>query len=332
MSPQTGKRNVGLFVLAVLLFFLLNGLLYWQLVGADVANPRGNFWRVVREGMPAYTSTPQQGHTVLIVNSGENWREIRNGFIMPLSQWMIVLALVAMGLFYKLVGPDRMEGPRSGTKIERFKRWERVLHWYTAVIFIIMAVTGLSLLLGRIMLIPLFGHAADAVYLQAVKVLHNYCGPLLLVGIILEFVFWVSFNIPRKSDLQWFKSMGGFLGHEPRPHTGRVNAGQKGWFWLVVLFGVAVGITGVLLDFPIWGQSRLTMQTAHMIHVVAAILFIAASLGHIYMGTVGVEGTFEGMWTGSVDTAWARQHYDLWYEEKMREKGEEPAAHPEIPS
>ena len=56
----------------------------------------------------------------MIVNSGENWREIRNGFLTPFSQWLLVMALAAMGLFYKLVGPDKLEKPRSGVKIERY--------------------------------------------------------------------------------------------------------------------------------------------------------------------------------------------------------------------
>jgi len=320
MSIQTGKRTIGLFVLGALLLFLLSGIFYWQAVGADISNPRGNFWRVVRQGIPSYTSTPAQGHTVLIVNSGENWREIRNGLLMPFSQWVILLALVAMGLFYKFVGPDKLEKPRSGVKIERYTKRERILHWYTAVLFITMAVTGLSLLLGRIVLIPIFGHSVDSAFLQMSKVLHNYCGPLLVIGILLEFFFWVRVNIPTKADLGWFKSMGGMLGKKgPRPHTGKVNIGQKGWFWLVVIFGTIVGITGVLLDFPIWGQSRFTMQVSHVIHAITAILFVAASLAHIYMGSVGVEGVFEGIWTGSVDAVWAQQHADLWYEETMRE-------------
>ena len=74
------------------------------------------------------------------------------------------------------------------------------------------------------------------------------------------------------------------------------------------LFGIGVGITGILLDFPIWGQSRFTMQVSHVIHATVAVLFVTVSLGHIYMGTIGVEGVFEGMWTGSVDAVWAEQH------------------------
>jgi len=324
MPSQTGKKTIGLFVLGTLFALLLAGIFYWQAVGADISNPRGNFWRVVRHGIPAYTSTPAQGHTVLIVNGGENWRKMRNGLIMRGSQWILAMALLAMGLFYFLVGSDKLEKPRSGVKIERFTIGERVLHWYIALLFTIMAITGLSLLLGRLALIPIFGHPVVSGYLQASKVLHNYCGPLLLVGILLASLIWFRYNIPKKMDVQWFKNMGGMIGHGSRPHAGKINGGEKGWFWLVVIFGIAVGITGVLLDFPIWGQSRLTMQISHIIHVAVAVLFVTCSFGHIYVGTIGIEGVFEAMWTGSVDVIWAQQHADLWYQEKIREKEAKP--------
>ena len=319
---QTRIRTVSLLISCMLLLVLLGGIFYWQTIGADMNNPRANFWRVVREGVPAYTSTPQQGHTALIKNGGENWREIRNGLIARFSPWILGAALVVMGLFYLLVGQDKLEKPRSGVTIERYTFGERFLHWYTALLFIIMAMSGLSLLLGRIALIPIFGHPIVSGYLHASKVLHNYCGPLLLVGIFLEFVIWFRINIPKKNDLQWLKNMGGMIGSGPRPHTEKINGGEKGWFWLVFVFGIAVGITGTLLDFPIWGQTRFIMQLSHVIHATVAVLFVAVSLGHIYMGTLGVEGVFEGMWTGSVDAVWAEQNHDLWYEEKMPEKEE----------
>jgi len=325
MPTQTGKKTLSLFVLGALLVLLLAGVLYWQASGADISNPRGNFWRVVRHGIPAYSSTPAQGHTRLIVNSGENWREIRNGLIMRGSQWILALALIGAGLFYLIVGQDKLEKPRSGVKIERFTLGERVLHWSIAVLFIIMGITGLSLLLGRLALIPIFGHPVVSGYLEISKVLHNYCGPLLLIGILLVSLIWAHHNIPRKFDLQWFKNMGGMIGHSPRPHAGKVNAGEKGWFWLVVIFGIGVGITGVLLDFPIWGQSRFTMQLSHVIHATVAVLFVTCSLGHIYVGTIGSEGVFEAMWTGSVDAVWAQQHADLWYQEKMQEAKAKPS-------
>ncbi len=326
MSTRTAKRAVGFLVAGTLLVILSGGILTWQAGSADVSNPRADYWREVRNGVPGYTSVTTPGHRTLIVNSGENWREIRNSILIRFSPWLLIAALAVMGLFYWRIGPDRLE-ERTGVKVRRYAPWERAMHWYTAALFIIMAVTGLLLLLGRAVILPIVGHPIVSGALQTSKVLHNYCGPLLLVGFALIFVSWVRYNIPRKYDLDWFKGMGGLLGG-PRPHVGRVNAGEKGWFWIVFLFGTIVGITGVVLDFPIWGQSRFTMQVSHVIHATVAVLFVTVSFGHIYMGTVGVEGAFEGMWTGFVDTAWARQHSDLWYEEIMREKGGHPESAP----
>jgi formate dehydrogenase subunit gamma len=318
MTTVTRKR-IGFLGAVALLLCLGAGVWYLQAAGPDPSNPHANFWRAVRHGVPGFTNVSSQGHHVLIQNSGENWREARNGPLMRGSQVLLGVALAAMILFYTFVGSDKLEKPRSGVKIERFTLGERILHWFTALMFVTMAITGLSLLLGRLVLIPLVGHGAVSAWLGAAKIVHNYCGPLLLVGILLAAIVWVRFNVPRKMDVQWLKNMGGMVGHGPRPHTGKINGGEKGWFWLMVIFGIAVGVTGVALDFPIWGQSRFLMQLSHVIHVIAAILFIAASFGHIYVGTIGIEGVFEGMWTGSVDAAWAQQHADLWYEEKMRE-------------
>jgi formate dehydrogenase subunit gamma len=322
MTIKSRNLPVRLLVISAVILSLLGGVMYYQVIGSDLSNPRANLWRVVREGVPAYTSTPAQGHTILIQNGGENWREVRNGLIARISPWVILLALVGMTAFYLIVGQDKLEKPRSGVKIERYAFAERFLHWYTALMFIIMAMTGLSLLLGRIVLIPVFGHWLFSGYMQAAKVLHNFCGPLLLVGILLEFIKWVRYNIPEKIDFQWFKNMGGMIGSGPRPHTGKVNAGEKGWFWLIFVFGIAVGVTGILLDFPIWDQTRFTMQVSLVIHATVAVLFVTVSFGHIYMGTLGVEGVFEAMWSGSVDAAWAEQYHDLWYEEKTRKRDE----------
>ena len=319
MTTQMRIRAVGFCALGVLLLLLFSSTLRQTAGSAEQGNPRADFWRSVRQGTPAYASTPSPGHTVLIQNGGENWRVIRNGFILPFAQWILALAMVALGLFYLFTGGEKLEQPRSGILIERYTGGERVLHWYTAALFIVMGLTGLTLLLGRLFLMPVFGRQLISGLLGTAKILHNYCGPLLLAGFVLEAAVWVRFNIPQKSDWAWFRNMGGLIGRKggPRPHVGKVNAGQKAWFWLVVVFGAIVGCTGILLDFPIWGQTRFTMQASHVVHAAFGVLFLGASLGHIYMGSIGSEGAFEGIWKGSVDAVWAKQHADLWYAEKM---------------
>jgi formate dehydrogenase subunit gamma len=93
----------------------------------------------------------------------------------------------------------------------------------------------------------------------------------------------------------------------------------------VVLGGGAVAASGYLLMFPFYGTNIANMQLAEIVHGVAAVLFVAAMLGHIYIGTIGMEGAFEGMWDGTVDANWARQHHSLWAE-KEAAKGHIPAS------
>jgi len=51
--------------------------------------------------------------------------------------------------------------------------------------------------------------------------------------------------------------------------------------------------------------------------LVLSILFVAAMLGHIYIGTIGMEGAFEAMGEGTVDVNWAKEHHRLWLEDEM---------------
>ncbi|MCY1224520.1 Formate dehydrogenase, cytochrome b556(fdo) subunit [compost metagenome] len=60
---------------------------------------------------------------------------------------------------------------------------------------------------------------------------------------------------------------------------------------------------------------RATMQIANVIHGIAAVLMIAMACGHIYMGTVGMEGAYRAMRDGWVDEAWAKEHHELWYDD-----------------
>ncbi|UCE90002.1 MAG: ABC transporter permease subunit, partial [Pseudomonadota bacterium] len=109
---------------------------------------------------------------------------------------------------------------------------------------------------------------------------------------------------------------GSMLSGGKHPHAGRTNGGEKLWFWIIATLGLlGVCITGLIMDFPNFGQTRDTMQLANVIHSVCALVWIAVAMGHIYIGTLGSEGSFEGMARGEVSEEWMKQHHDLWYEE-----------------
>ena len=202
----------------------------------------------------------------------------------------------------------------------RFNTLERFVHWMTAACFIILAFSGLNITFGKSLLLPLIGPDAFTAYSQWAKYAHNYLSFPFTIGVFLIFLMWIAGNIPNRVDAEWLKRGGGIVGHD-HPPAYRFNAGQKMIYWVVVIGGTAVAITGYFLMFPFYATNMPGMQLAQIIHGVVSVLFIAAMLGHIYIGTIGMEGAFEAMGTGEVDVNWAREHHRLWLEQENARTG-----------
>lgn len=282
-------------------------------------------WRAVREGEAGVTQVRGRETGVLIQSGGETWRLIRNG---PVTLYggilLIVVPLLILG-FYRFNGPMKLHGRPTGRSIERFTRWERIVHWSTAITFVILGITGILLLFGKHFVIPVLGYAAFAWIAAISKNLHNFVGPLFIFCVAAMFVTYLRDNLPRRIDWEWLRKAPQVLTGRAHVPSGKYNAAEKGWFWGGVAFlGLVVGVSGLVLNFPNFDQTRLTMQTANIVHGVGALLFVLASFGHIYMGTIGTEGAWQGMKTGQVDETWAREHHALWYEEVTAPGAREP--------
>ena len=324
-------RRLGLwsFMLALVLSLVAPVAIYYsgyieQAQAAEQAsNPRANYWRAVRAGEPGYTSESGPYTTnVLIQNGGQNWRNLRNGPIASISPWLMALVLLAIGLFHFMHGPQTIGGSLSGKKMARWSFSERVLHWYVATLFIVLAITGMSLLFGRAVLIPVIGINANSAFADFSKLLHNYLGPFFVIGVVLEVIAWVKYNLFTRHDIEWLKSLGGTLNSSSHPHAGRTNGGEKVWFWIIATIGlVGVCVTGLIMDFPNFNQTRETMQLSNILHSIFALVWIMVALGHIYLGVWGTPGALEGMTTGEVSEEWMKKHHDLWYDE-MKSRGE----------
>ena len=264
---------------------------------------------------------------VILQRGGNTWRTLRNG---PIAFWSGVLLLLvpaSIALFYFAVGPMRLKSAPTGRDLPRFSRWERYLHRVNSVVFVLLAISGLLITFGKRLLIPLIGHDAFGGLAYAGKYLHNVGGPIFVVLSVLMFFTFLRDNFWKKYDLNWIKGMGGFVGGR-HIATGKFNAGEKLWFWGgVTLLGLLVSASGLLMDFVVFGQTRYVLQLANYVHLGAAVLYMAAAVGHIYAGTLGVEGAGRAMREGVVDEAWAREHHEYWYEDMKRAAGE-PAEPP----
>jgi formate dehydrogenase subunit gamma len=133
--------------------------------------------------------------------------------------------------------------------------------------------------------------------------------------VIVIFLMWIARNMPTKVDWVWLKEGGGLVGNK-HPSAYKFNAGQKMIYWWVVIAGAAIAASGYVLMFPFYWTDITGMQWAQIVHGVSGVLFVAVMLAHIYIGTIGMEGAFEGMWDGTVDLNWARQHHDLWVQKE----------------
>jgi len=312
------------------------------------------FWRGVRNSgtTPGSVNNMQVGERGVLVQeftqypgtklttAGEAWRQLRNWWIIPIGGVIILFVVLAVALYYKIKGPIGGHGRQTGRVIERFTYFERVAHWSTAITFTILAVSGVVMSFGKFFLLPILGGQLFGWLTYALKTAHNFVGPLFAISMVAMFFTYMPSNWPTRADWAWLIRAGGMLGGE-HPPSHRFNAGEKVVFWGgMLVLGVVVVVSGFALDKIVPGLdlTRPQMQVVHIAHAVFSMFIIAMFIGHAYMGTIGVTGSWRAMKTGYVDEGWAEEHHRLWYDDIVTGKipaqrsvppprsGEQPAA------
>jgi formate dehydrogenase subunit gamma len=247
--------------------------------------------------------------------AGRDWRNFQE-IILPWIGGIAIIGMLALlMLFYLIRGMVRVEAGRSGRTIVRFNAFERFVHWMTATCFVILALTGLNITFGKSLLLPLMSADAFTAWSQTAKYAHDFLSFPFTLGVVVICLMWIAWNLPTRLDVEWLKEGGGMVG-DKHPPAGRFNAGQKMIYWIVVIGGAVMAVTGYMLMFPFYLTDIAGMQTMTMVHGIAAVLFVAIMIAHAYIGTIGMEGAFEAMGTGTVDLNWAKQHHSKWLEEE----------------
>ena len=301
-------------------------------------------WRAMRFNAGDITTQDRNpAATVLMQDGGMAWLLFREGPLLTYGGYLLLGTLGLLVLFYLVRGKIRIDGEKTGHRIQRFAAFERFSHWLLAGSFILLGITGLISLMGRKFLIPAFGHEAFATIALASKWVHNNVSWAFIVALVFVFFLWVVHNIPNRTDLAWLAKGGGIFVKGVHPPAKKFNAGQKVIFWSVILMGGSIAASGLSLLFPFelpmfaatfekmqavgitslpfLGElsTQLTpheeMQYAQAWHSIVAFVLMAIVIAHIYIGSVGMEGAYDAMGSGMVEEQWAREHHSLWVAE-----------------
>jgi formate dehydrogenase subunit gamma len=304
-------------------------------------------WREIKGGQTGNVGVSDPNAGTLVQYEGEIWREIHNGPLPLYGAWAMLAVIVLLALAFALFGRIRIREGRSGTLIQRFSGFERAAHWLTAGSFVVLALTGLNMLYGRSVVIPLIGKEAFAAVTAWGKYVHNYVAFAFIAGLIIVFVQWVIYNIPNRHDLVWLAKGGGIVVKGVHVPARKFNAGQKIIFWLTIFGGASLSLSGwallfpftthfmgdtfdvllkVGIDIPAWlglpqppYSMMMEQQLNQVWHATMGLFLISLILAHIYIGTIGMEGAFEAMGSGQVDVNWAKEHHNLWVREMERQ-------------
>lgn len=314
-------------------------------------------WRAFRFGKADITASNNgPAATTLVQDGGMWWLTFRQGPLATYGAYLLGGTLLLLAVFYAIRGRIRIDGTKTGRKIERFAAIERFGHWLLAGSFILLGLTGLLTLFGRKVLIPAFGHDAFSTLAIGSKWIHNNVSWAFMIALAMIFVMWVIHNLPDKTDINWILKGGGIFtkGHPPAK---KFNAGQKLIFWSVIVFGVSISVSGLALLFPFeinlfaatfaklnalglpemlgLGELRTTlapheeMQYAQLWHAIMSFVLMAIIIAHIYIGSVGMEGAYDAMGSGEVEEQWAREHHSIWADEVIaKRKGAAEASAP----
>jgi formate dehydrogenase gamma subunit len=193
----------------------------------------------------------------------------------------------------------------------RYSFFERVLHWTVAVTFVALLVSGLALAYPRLAwLSVLFGGG------QTMRVAHPWIGVVFTAGIVLMLLVWGRGMLLQRVDWAWFRRLGRYAstGHTGLD-VGRWNGGQKAYFWISLLFGIVLLVSGV----PLWDPDlagRGLRQLSRLSHHAAFLIMVGGFIIHVLLSAFLFPGTMTGMTEGRVSRAWAAWHHPRWFREQ----------------
>ncbi|AFI04576.1 formate dehydrogenase subunit gamma [Helicobacter cetorum] len=277
---------------------------------------------------PFLSATPLDSERVLgILNYGQTQTQ-QLGTIWTLLQgqyftWLYVAVFfgVILGFVAHYLAIGAKTFNHNETKITFFNLFNRIIHWISAIGFILLVPTGLIMIWG-----DFFGGGA---FVRVCRILHSIGCVIFTIAVLPMFLMWVKDMFFKVADLQWLLIMGGYLSKEKREVPAyKFNAGQKMWFWVATLGGLVMIASGAILYFNNLNLSFLAsslgiyqislLRLVALIHNFLGLVIIGLFITHLYMSLFAIKGSLHSMINGKKEIEEVKILHSLYYKEKIK--------------
>lgn len=242
-----------------------------------------------------------------------------NDYFAMLAAVAIIAVIIAFIGHYAIVGPKIFSHHHG--KIYAFSAFERLIHLIAAVTWVILVLTGLIMMFGE--------EFGGGFFVRLCKNLHGLATIGFSISIVPMFTFWFVRMLPAVYDLRWMMMVGGYLSKTKKPiPAGKFNAGQKAWFWVSMVGGFFMILTGASMFFldynipalrEILGMSQIEiLRISAIVHNILGVVCAVFLLVHIYMAVFAIKGSIHSIITGykEEEEVYILHHY--WYQELLK--------------
>jgi formate dehydrogenase gamma subunit len=264
------------------------------------------------DGKPKFVSS---GSLIGAADWAFQLNKIYQLYITPIVSWGILLLVFGLVLHYTGQGPKGADFYGAPAEIVRFSLKERWTHLVRMLSFFVLLFTGFIFFYNNVTLLQVFFSSGK----EAV-VFHWVAGLIFVAASLVSLGLWYKDACFAPYDKEWFAKHGGYFGgKEVEVPAGRLNAGQKVFFWLTALLSLVMGMTGILMIFKNSLPLNLNFVLSTL-HGFFAIIMVAAVIAHAYLGTIANPGTWRALVDGKVSRPWAGKHHSEWYKEIAEKK------------
>jgi formate dehydrogenase subunit gamma len=212
-----------------------------------------------------------------------------------------------------------MASVTGADRLVRYNLHERLVHAGAAVSYVYLLLTGLAFWTPWLYWLAI---VLGGGYVS--RLLHPWVGLGFSAIVAVMFITWRRDMRTTPEDRAWRKALSHYITNEDEkvPPAGRFNYGQKQLFWVMVLGGLALLVSGLVMWFvaEVPWELRGLRYAAVLVHGVAALATIAGFIVHLYMGLAVVPGGLHAILHGEVTDEWARHHHPLWYRRMSKER------------